>query len=64
MEKVTMVYYKPTENRKQCMMTFRVTDEEKKALEGLAAAAGCSVSDLVRSWIAKAVKKMGTAKKG
>ena len=59
-----MVYYKKNEERRQNVITFRVTDDEKRALEGLAAAAGCSVSDLIRSWVSKAVKRIGKTKKG
>lgn len=59
-----MTYYRNNEDRKQCVVTFRMTDEEKQALDGLAKAAGCSKSDLLRTWIASAVKKIGKAKKG
>ena len=58
------MYYTKNEDRKQCVVTFRITDEEKQALDGLAKAAGCSKSDLLRGWIAAAVKKIARKKKG
>ena len=63
-EKRAMVYYKHPDNRRDSVITIRLKNDQRQALDALATAAGMSISDLIRQWIDDATKRIARKRRG